>query len=1102
MTPFFGLIAQSQSAYLDPPQGWIGWVGFVFLFGLILWLTWKWRRFNVAFGSRQRLLLTAFMLLALAASLLVGVRLAGLQTTPPPGVPVEPTAPLVMLFAALPWMLAGGLLGPASAGLVGLVSGSLAALWQTHSAFTLLETALLGVMFGAAMRQRFRTPLYRFLRHPFLCALLLGVFYPFLHVLTTPFNAQGLLVARLDYAITNLRSESLALVIELLVAGLICELIAAWRRQSWGGRGDFEPSPAEQSLQTRFLVSLSPLALALVVTLVLGDWIVAGQAARSMLHAQMSSAAEMASETVPYFLETGQNLILQLAADPNLAADDADAVAQSLARQIKSVPFFNQLSVIDLAGDSVASYPTSNYVGKQAPVEEQMGIQMVLNGVPFQSFTIPPAADQTTAQVSFVAAIPGADGKLARALVGRSDLASNPYTQPILTSLNNLAGIDGQGMLLDESGRILVHPDPQRVMTTYDGQTADEPLFYDGVAWDGTRQLFFYQPAKGRPWAIVLTVPAYRAQQIALSIAAPLLGMIVLLTLAAILLVRLSLSVVTHSLEKLTGEAGRLAEGRLDRPVTAESADEVGQLGRAFEQMRISLKARLDELNRLLLVSQGVASSLEIGEAIQPVLESALAGGSAVRVVLTPAVLPELDGKASAPISFGQGPAGNLYRDLDEQILALTRQQDRLVLSNLYRPRLLTLAPGAPHPESLMAVALRHENHYYGALWVAYDQPHNFSEEEVRFLVTLGGQAALAAANARLFMTAEIGRRRLDSILASSPDPMLVTDQRDCLLLANPAAWQVLGLGVDTGDGQPIDQVVSEPALLDLLRASGAEKHSTEITLPDGRIFLATATPVLAEGQRVGRVCVMRDVTHFKELDALKSEFVSTVSHDLRSPLTLMRGYATMLEMVGQLNEQQTNYVRKIVGGVESMSRLVNNLLNLGRIEAGVGLLLEMIPVQDVVERVVSGLQLSAAQKHIQLSVEIPKQTIPLIEADQALLQQALQNLVENAIKFTRPEGKIVVRVQAQAIGMVFQVSDNGVGISPMDMPRLFEKFYRGAQQGMGDTRGTGLGLAIVKSIAERHGGRAWAESQLGKGSTFYLAIPLRQPKAAERAEA
>jgi signal transduction histidine kinase len=176
------------------------------------------------------------------------------------------------------------------------------------------------------------------------------------------------------------------------------------------------------------------------------------------------------------------------------------------------------------------------------------------------------------------------------------------------------------------------------------------------------------------------------------------------------------------------------------------------------------------------------------------------------------------------------------------------------------------------------------------------------------------------------------------------------------------------------------------------------------------------------------------------------------------------------------------------------MSRLVNHLLDLGRIEAGIGLQLEMVPVQDIVERVVNALQLQAAQKRIQLSADIPAQTIPLIEADQALLQQALHNLVENAIKYTRPEGKVLVRVQTQPIGVVFQVIDNGVGVSPMDLPRLFEKFYRGAQQVPKDERGSGLGLAIVKSIAERHGGRVWAESQLGKGSTFYLAIPPRQP--------
>ena len=633
-------------------------------------------------------------------------------------------------------------------------------------------------------------------------------------------------------------------------------------------------------------------------------------------------------------------------------------------------------------------------------------------------------------------------------------------------------------------------------MTPYTGQTFDKPTFYDAAAPDGTRSLVFYQPAVGRPWAIVLEVPAQRAQQIALNIAIPLLGMIFVLSVVAIIFLRLGLSLITRSLQSLAVEAVRISQGELDHPLPVRGEDEVGQLSRAFEDMRISLKARLDELNQLLLVSQGVASSLEMSQAVMPVLESALgAGANSARVVLSPSVIPELGKNSSSSSSFGKGSSTDLYHYLDEQIMALTRQQNRVILTNPSRPRLIRFMPGAIRPEALLALALRHESMYYGALWIAYDKPHQFSDEEVRFLSTLASQAALAAANARLFLNAEIGRQRLAAILASTPDPVLVTDQQDRLLLANPAAWRVLGLGVEWDEGQPIEEVISQSELVELLRSSGDDKNLIGVTLADGRTYSATASSVLAEGQPVGRVCVLRDVTYYKELDSLKSEFVATVSHDLRSPLTLMRGYATMLEMVGELNEQQANYVRKIVSGAESMSRLVNNLLDLGRIEAGIGLQLEMVPIRDVIEKVVGTLQLTANQKHVQLHVNIPDQTIPLLEADQALLQQALQNLVENAVKFTDTGGQVKISVDVRENRMVFDVSDNGIGIAPVDQPRLFEKFYRVSHLGPQQSRGTGLGLAIVKSIVERHGGKVWVKSQLGKGSSFYMAIPLRQPQ-------
>ena len=227
----------------------------------------------------------------------------------------------------------------------------------------------------------------------------------------------------------------------------------------------------------------------------------------------------------------------------------------------------------------------------------------------------------------------------------------------------------------------------------------------------------------------------------------------------------------------------------------------------------------------------------------------------------------------------------------------------------------------------------------------------------------------------------------------------------------------------------------------------------------------------------------------------MKSEFVATVSHDLRSPLTLMRGYATMLEMVGELNEQQQGYVRKIISGVENMSRLVNNQLDLGRIEFGVGLQVEHVTVLDIIERVTSALQLQASQKNIALKVELPKDMPHAVEADQALLHQAVYNLVENAIKYTPDEGRVTIRTLSQPGYLIFAVEDSGLGISTEDLPHLFEKFYRGKQRETRSQPGSGLGLAIVHSVATNHGGRVWVDSVVGKGSTFYLQIPLNQPK-------
>jgi PAS domain S-box-containing protein len=1088
--------------YLSLPDDWMAWVGWLALLGLVTWAAYSVREPLRRWTNRDWTIFIGLAFATAVTTLFIGMRLPASGALPVPGRPEEPRGPVLMFLLAVPWMLAGGLLGPVPAGLLGLFSGLLLGFTDTNSLYTPLEMAGLALLFSAAVRQRYRTLLFKVLRHPLGIAAVLALFYIPAELVSLAMATSGVsLVARVDYALTRLSSNALAIDLELLLGGALVEIIALALPLDWGRNEPLKASPIESSLQSRFFYSIGPLVLILLGTLMVGDWVVAGDAARAMLRDQLSSTARVASETVPFFLDAGQNLILQFAQDTRLSSTPSSQIPELLHQNLTSVPYFRQLFLLDQDGHAVAGYPENDFLRLNPGPEELNGIQLALKGIAIQVYTVTPDKGETTAQVSFVAAVKDSSGKVTGVLVGRSDLASNPFTKPIIQTFDEMNQQGEQGIILDENGKILYHPIASRIMQAYGGRIPTGTDFYDETGSDGTRNLVYFQPTLGRSWAIVLTVPAQQAQQKALDLAIPLMVMILVVALLVFIILRLSLRVVTASLQNLAGEAGRIAHGELDHPLPVQGEDEVGQLRQAFEQMRLGLKDRLDELNRLLLVSQGVASSLEMESAVQPILEAALSGNaSSARVALA---LPGVETESSEyPSGYGRGPSCDMYAYLDEQIIKLSQNHDRLVLANLTRGRGLTFTPGQARPGALLAFPLRRETQFFGTLWVAFDNPRQFGDEEVRFLATLAGEAALAAANARLYATAEIGRQRLEAILSATPDPVLVTDQHNRILLFNPAASELPGLDDATLEGKAIDSVLTHKELIDLVSAPVEESISREIYFPNGRVYYATVSQVVAGGQQVGKICLLRNITHFKEVDSLKSDFVTTVSHDLRSPLTLMRGYATMMQMVGDLNEQQKGYVRKIITGVESMSRLVNSLLDLGRIEAGVGLQLETIAAGEVVERVISSLQLQATQKNIKLNQIMPEVGGPIVQVDQALLQQALYNLVENGIKYTQVGGQVTIRTEENNGWVLFEVKDTGIGIAPIDQPRLFDRFYKAGQRDLNQPHGSGLGLTIVKSIAERHGGRVWLESHLGKGSTFSLEIPVRQEQREESTQA
>ncbi|OQY30105.1 MAG: hypothetical protein B6I38_07710 [Anaerolineaceae bacterium 4572_5.1] len=1085
----------TEQAFLIWPTDPMGILAFVAGIGGIVWAVWYWRNYQRKLNGNLGWIFGGLIALAPLSALVFGIRLPLWGGLPLPDVTIGVSGRALMIFAVLPALLGGWLLGPQSASILGALAGISLAYFDTHSPFTILEIASLSVFCSVAVRQHYRTWLFRILRHPFFATLLVSVVYPLLFVVGSAFWVSGSLAASLDFAISNSQTAIVAIGGSFLAAGLIVEIIAILFPALKGVARKLQPSPAETSLKARFLNYVVWWALVLIVLLIGVNWFVAGKSAKNILHDQMDNIAQTTADQVPHFLNTGQSLIKQYANDLSGNFDTIENLENTLAQDFRYVPFFSKLFVLDTNKRQLFAYPQGEFSKTMTSQEERDGLDFALMGIPVQVYAIPSLDEKTPAEISFLGTIFDENETPQGILVGRVELNANPFTQTIVNALQRMNSLGGRGFLLDGEGQLLYASEAGNTragLPSYEIGTQED--FYESTMADGTRQFVYVKTSLGRPWLVLLTVPASQAQELALDLAAPMSGVILFLGLIATGSLYIGLNTVANALHSLMEEAQLITKGNLGHPLKiGKQVDEVGQLRLSFEKMRQALNARMQELNHLLRISRGVASSLEIEEAVQPILESALdTGAQSVRIVLAPEVIPEELHELSGITSFGTGPASESYNALDRRILDFVKEHPHVRLQNPSRVSHLKLDQLSSPPGAILAVALRDEKQYYGALWLAYSSAHSITDEEMRFVVTLAGQTVLAATNAQLFKTAEIGRQRLAAILASTPDPVLVIDHKDRLLLANPAAWDVLDVKSETsGLGQSIHNLTTLSPLIDLLSSPEEDQHSVEVPLEDGRIFLAIASPVVGKGQQLGRVCVLRDITHLKEMDELKSNFVSTVSHDLRSPLTLMRGYATMLEMVGDLNEKQMGYVRKIVSGVESMTRLVKNLLDLGRIEAEIGLKLEMLSVHDIISQVVEALELHAQQKNIELQVFAEDQTIPLIKADPALLQQALYNLVENAIKYTLEGGRVNVRYHVVNDQMLFEVQDTGVGISPVDQQRLYEKFYRVARRDVNAPTGTGLGLAIVKSIAEQHGGETWLESELGKGSTFYFRIPV-----------
>lgn len=337
-----------------------------------------------------------------------------------------------------------------------------------------------------------------------------------------------------------------------------------------------------------------------------------------------------------------------------------------------------------------------------------------------------------------------------------------------------------------------------------------------------------------------------------------------------------------------------------------------------------------------------------------------------------------------------------------------------------------------------------------------------------------------------------IERGKLEAVLANMTDGVIIVNSEGGVELINPAAKRLFLASEESASSKSLVEVVRNHQLVEIwrrCRQTGEQQTTTLETTPDRLFVQGIATP-LDDSLPGMTLLVFQDLTRVRRLETVRRDFVSNVSHELRTPLASLKALTETLQE-GALDDPPAarRFLQRMDTEIDNLTQMVHELLELSRIESN-KVPLQRVPVTacDLAIPAVERMQLQAERAGLKLQMDCPD-NLPLVKADPERIEQVLVNLIHNAIKFTLPGGEIRLSATANENAVTFAIHDTGVGISPEVLPRIFERFYKVDRSR--SSGGTGLGLSIARHIIESHGGRIWAESKPGEGSTFFFTLPL-----------
>ncbi len=684
-----------------------------------------------------------------------------------------------------------------------------------------------------------------------------------------------------------------------------------------------------------------------------------------------------------------------------------------------------------------------------------------------------------------------------------------------------------QIVILDSSYKVIAFPEPSLLLRpatdllpeVYKSTPENNSSSHIASSPDKIERLYTYAPLPKINWGVIVSRPTSAAFETQI-----ILQQITQIAAATFVLIGLffwgMLSIrVIKPIEQLAPFSESIG---LNQPVSPEERgqiqkmsrrrDQIGHLIRSVMRMENSISDRMKEQATLLETSTAVVSSLDLQTVLDRILEQM---GRLLNVQMYAIIaLDEEHGAFRIRASRG------LSKRFTDQLSILPSEPDSVAMRALHAKEPIFVSDTETDPSYVLRRALSRSEGYRAilavplntqhapptALLVFHTNPHEFKYNEIQLLSSFANQATMAIENAILFERSDTRlqeqSRRLEALIQSMEDGLILSDLRGRVVYANRRITDLASLSPEDLSGASVDNILNRiivnaqdgnKARQEIREIENGGKHKGEIALEiNGRTLylrLEAFDVTDTHNTSIGHGLIVQDITIDRELDRMKSSLVSTVSHELRTPLAAIKGYASTLlaEDVEWDLTSQREFITVISDEADRLSNLVNNLLDLSRIEAGsLRLSREECDLNGMIQRAAKQARLHNGNR-FEVQVEAG---LPALYADPTRMESILRNLIENSIKYAGAEAVIRVAVQKDKGNVVFRVSDNGPGIPPEEARRIFDSFYRVDESFSRIASGAGLGLAICQGLVRAHGGKIWVEPQEA-GACFAFFIPL-----------